>query len=60
MDSKSKVMTFRQEEHLKAMVENQTLLKMVGYEFDMMGYVLEKAFIRNDLKAKWEAGALEL
>ena len=54
------MMTFRQEEHLKAMVENQALLKMVGYEFDMMEYVLEKAFIRNDLKAKWEAGALEL
>ena len=53
-------MTFRQEEHLKAMVENQALLKMVGYEFDMMEYVLEKAFIRNDLKANWEAGELEL
>jgi len=50
----SKYLTQSEKESLDRRVENIALNNMVGYEFDMMDYLLEKAFVRQELLAKTE------
>ena len=49
-----KNMPYRDRQNFDGQVENQALLNMVGIEFDMMGFILEKAIVRNALKTKYK------
>jgi len=46
-------MTQQDRESLDREVENTALNNMVGKEFDMMDYLIEKASTRNQLIAEW-------